>query len=427
MTATEPPVPTRSQPGSVFRWLVLVFVSLAMFGNYYVYDCISPMADVLVRDLGFSDGDIGWLQAIYSLPNIVMVLIGGIIIDRIGTKRSILLFAVICLAGSVVTLMRGDLTSMAVGRLIFGLGAESLIVGVTTAIARWFIGRELGFAFGVNLTIARLGSFAALNSPTWAHDAYSSWRGPLAISVVFAVVAVAAALGYWWLEAVAERRHALGRAGHTDKVVFADLLKFGASYWWIVALCVTFYSGIFPFQTFAVKFFMDAHGTSRELGGFLSSLLTLFAMIGTPLFGYVVDRVGRRSLFMLAGSVVLLPVYLLMAYTSVSLYVPMVMMGVAFALIPAVMWTAVAYVVPEDRLGTAYGLMTLVQNVGLTAFNLAVGWANDHGAASASNPGGYALGMWIFSSLGLFGIFFAWQLRRAQQKAGGALESVKAT
>ena len=113
MNATEPAVPATSQPGAVFRWLVLVFVSLAMFGNYYVYDCISPMADVLVRDLGFSDGDIGWLQAIYSIPNIVMVLIGGIIIDRIGTKRSILLFAVICLIGSVVTLMRGDLTSMA--------------------------------------------------------------------------------------------------------------------------------------------------------------------------------------------------------------------------------------------------------------------------------------------------------------------------
>ena len=426
MNVTEPAVPAPPQPGTLFRWLVLLSVSLAMFGNYYVYDCISPMADVLVRDLGFSDGDIGWLQAIYSVPNIVMVLIGGIVIDRIGTKRSILLFAVICLVGAIVTLMRGDLTTMAAGRLIFGLGAESLIVGVTTAIARWFIGRELSFAFGANLTIARLGSFAALNSPTWAADAYASWRGPLVISVVFAAVAVAAAIGYWWLEAVAERRYALGRAGHTDKVVFADLLKFGASYWWIVALCVTFYSAIFPFQTFAVKFFMDAHGTSRELGGFLSSLLTLFAMIGTPLFGYIVDRVGQRSLFMLAGSSLLLPVYLLMAYTNVSLYVPMVMMGIAFALIPAVMWPAVAYVVPEERLGTAYGLMTLVQNVGLTAFNLAVGWANDHGAASATNPGGYALGMWIFSSLGLFGIFFAWQLRRAQQQSGGALDSVKA-
>ena len=302
MNVTEPAVPVTSQPGAVFRWLVLVFVSLAMFGNYYVYDAISPMADVLVRDLGFSDGDIGWLQAIYSIPNIVMVLIGGIIIDRIGTKRSILLFAVICLIGSVVTLLRGDLTTMATGRLIFGLGAESLIVGVTTAIARWFIGRELSFAFGVNLTIARLGSFAALNSPTWAHDAYASWRGPLVISVVFAAVAVAAAIGYWWLEAVAERRHALGRAGQTDKVVFADLLKFGASYWWIVALCVTFYSAIFPFQTFAVKFFMDAHGASRELGGLLSSLLTPFAMIRHSPFGYIVDRVGQRSLFMLAGS-----------------------------------------------------------------------------------------------------------------------------
>ena len=93
----------RPQPSRLFRWLVLVFISLAMFGNYYVYDCISPLADVLAKQLGFSDSNIGLLQAIYSFPNIVMVLIGGIIIDRIGTKKSALLFGVICFFGAVVT------------------------------------------------------------------------------------------------------------------------------------------------------------------------------------------------------------------------------------------------------------------------------------------------------------------------------------
>jgi len=182
----------------------------------------------------------------------------------------------------------------------------------------------------------------------------------------------------------------------------------------VVALCITFYSGIFPFQTFAVKFFQDAHGVTRETGGFLSSMLTLFAMVGTPLFGLLVDRVGKRALFMMLGSLLLIPVYLLMAYTHVSLYVPMALMGIAFSLIPAVMWPSVAYLVPEEKLGTAYGLMTLIQNVGLAGFNFLIGWANDHSAASAVNPGGYHLGMWIFSCLGFFGFLFAYLLRRAE-------------
>ena len=157
---------------------------------------------------------------------------------------------------------------MAAGRLIFGLGAESLIVGVTTAIARWFKGKELSFAFGINLTIARLGSFAALNSPTLGRRwSYSDWQWPLLISVAFGTFCVVGAILYWVLESQAERRYALGAAGTTDKVVFRDIFGFGTSYWFIVALCITFYSGIFPFQTFAVKFFMDAHGASRETGG----------------------------------------------------------------------------------------------------------------------------------------------------------------
>ncbi len=405
---------TRPLPPKLFRWLVLVFISLAMFGNYYVYDCISPMADLLKAQLGFSDANIGLLQAIYSIPNIVMVLIGGFIIDRIGTRKSTLIFGVICLLGAVVTSLSGTLAVMAAGRLIFGLGAESLIVAVTTAIAKWFKGKELSFAFGVNLTIARLGSFAALNSPSWAGWAFDGWRWPLLISVAFATFCVTGAILYWVLEVRAERRYNLGDAGQTDKVVFSDIFRFGWSYWFIVAMCVTFYSGIFPFQTFAVKFFMEAHGVTRETGGFLSSMLTLFAMICTPLFGLMVDKVGRRSLFMMFGSLLLIPVYLIMAYSDITLYLPMAMMGVAFSLIPAIMWPSVAYVVEENKLGTAYGLMTLIQNIGLAGFNLVIGWANDYSGASAANPAGYHLGMWIFSSLGFIGLFFAWMLRRRE-------------
>ncbi len=452
---------SRPQPSRAYRWMVLVWVSLAMFGNYYVYDALSPVADLLNRQLGFPQTYIGLLQGIYSFPNIFTVLIGGVIIDRIGLRKSTMIFGVLCLLGAVITVVdpphfvssiapavaaavaapfrwfsanTGDyirtalsndrLLVMAFGRLVFGMGAESLIVAVTAALAKWFRGKELSFAFGVNLMIARLGSFAALNSPTWAPSAYENWRAPFLIAVGFCTFCVLGAIVYWGMEAYAEHNYELGHAS-TDKVVLKDLFSFGWSYWYVVALCITFYSGIFPFQTFAVEFFQDAHGTSRAFGGFLSSMLTLFAMFATPLFGLLVDKVGKRALFMMFGSMLLIPVYLIMGYSQLTLYLPMAMMGVAFSLIPAVMWPSVAYIVDQSKLGTAYGLMTMIQNIGLFGFNLLIGWANDHAGASAQNPYGYRLGMQIFSVLGFLGMLFAFLLRQRETGPHGhGLETI---
>jgi MFS family permease len=404
---------TRPEPTRLYRWMVLVFLSLAMFGSYYAYDALSPLADVLKQQLGFSDLNLGFLQMMYSFPNIFTVVIGGFIIDRLGLRKALMIFAVLSFVGPAITVASGQLAIMATGRLIFGMGAESLNVAVTAALARWFKGKELSFAFGLNLTICRLGTFAALNSPTWARAAYANWRWPFLIALALSVFCVVGAVIYWIMEVNAERNFNLGEAS-TDKVIFKDLFKFGVSYWYIVALCVTFYSAIFPFQTFAVKFFMEAHGTSREFGGFLSSTLTLFAMIATPLFGLWADRIGKRALLMMLGSLMLIPVYLMMAYTQVNLYVPMAMMGVAFSLIPAVMWPSVAYLVDQSRLGTAYGLMTMIQNIGFGGFNVLVGWANTHTHAGPDNPHGYNLGMWIFSILGFLGLTFAFLLRQRE-------------
>lgn len=403
----ENQISNKPEPSAVFRWIILIFVSLAMFGNYYIYDSISPLADLLVKQLGFTDSNIGLLQGIYSVPNVLMVLIGGIIIDKIGTRISTFIFTALCLTGAIITASSNDLTFMAIGRLVFGLGAESMIVAVTTVIGRWFKGKQLSFAFGLNLTLARLGSFAALNSPTWARGLYDSWQYPLLISVAAGVISILSVIIYWGMDTYAEKNYSLRPVPKQDKINFKEIFSFSNSYWFVVLLCVTFYSGIFPFQTFAVKFFIDVHGTTREFGGFLSSMLTLSAMILTPLFGLFADYIGKRSLLMMFGSLILVPVYLLMAYTNVTLYIPMAMMGLAFSLIPAVMWPSVAIIVDEAKLGTAYGLMTMIQNIGLAGFNFIIGWANDF-------SGGYTLGMWIFSSLGFFGLIFAFLLRRSE-------------
>lgn len=425
------------EPPVFFRWIVLIFISLGMFGNYYVYDSISPLADVLKSQLGFSDSNIGLLNAIYSFPNIIMVLIGGLIIDRIGTKKSSLIFVLLVLLGAFITVLKGNIYTMAAGRLIFGLGAESMIVAITTVIARWFRGKELSFAFGLNLTIARLGSFLALNSPSWGKDLYINWQNPLWISVGAGVIALICLIMYYFIDNYAEKNFTLQKEGSQDKIVLKDIFNFGKSFWFITFLCITFYSAIFPFQTFAVKFFQEVHNTTREAGGFLSSMLTFAAMVFTPLFGLLVDKIGKRSLLMMFGSLLIIPVYIMMGYkidiagflglaqmvhikigilsidslVPTNLLIPMSIMGLAFSLIPAVMWPSVALVVEQSKLGTAYGLMTMIQNIGLFGFNVLIGWANDYSGASLSNPNGYHLGMLIFSLLGFFGLFFALMLR----------------
>ncbi|KAB2837680.1 MAG: major facilitator superfamily domain-containing protein 1, partial [Melioribacteraceae bacterium] len=349
-------------------------------------------------------------------------------------------FTALVMLGSVVTAMSGELFWMAAGRLIFGLGAESMIVAITTIIARWFKGKELSFAFGLNLTVARLGSFLALNSPTWGKSLYEYWQSPLWITVGAGAFAIVCIVVYYVFDVIGSRKYSLPQEGEQEKVVLKEIFSFNKSFWFITALCVTFYSAMFPFQTFAIKFFQDAHGTSREVGGILSSMLTLAAMFFTPLFGLLADKIGKRSLLMMFGSLLIIPVYLMMAYkfgrpdvmsdanfininfdffdihAAIPIYIllPMSIMGIAFSLVPAVLWPSVALVVDNSKLGTAYGLMTMIQNIGLFSFNLIIGFANDFSGASAQNPSGYNLGMWIFSSLGFFGLLFAFLLKKSE-------------
>ena len=422
------------RPSQLYRWLVLIFVSLAMFGNYYVYDSINPLERIFLEQLHFTASMFGWLNASYSVAAVLTLLIGGILVDHLGIKKSLLLFSALILVGAVLTALQGSFYTMVAGRTVVGLGAESQIVAVTTALARWFKGKELSFAFGINLTIARMASIAADNSPTWAKFAFfpngvnapPSWHLPLLLAVVVGSTAVIGAVVYWALESYAEGRYSLGKSGEPDKLSFAEGLKFNPSYWYVVALCFTFYSGIFPFRTFAIDIFSSkilsqmgaaaanstaAFAAAQSRAGFFNSILPLSAMIATPLFGLLADKIGKRATLMVVGSFLMMPVYLMIAYSNVSLLVPVSLMGIAFSLIPAVMWPSVAYIVNEHRLGTAYALMSLLQQIGFFIFNLAIGKANDIGHAGPDNFHGYALGMWLFSILGFLALFFALLLR----------------
>ncbi|MGB5813842.1 MAG: MFS transporter [Thermoanaerobaculia bacterium] len=408
--ASNPPPPARS------RWTVLVLMSLAMFGNYYAYDSIGPLADHLQRLLGFTDTQLGTLNAIYSLPNILMVLVGGIICDRIGTRLATLIFTGICVLGVAITASSASFPVMAAGRLIFGLGAESMIVSITAAIGQWFVGRQLGFAFGINLSIARAGSYAADMSPTWARRFYDSgWQAPLLLAAGIMALGFLAAAAYFVYERWSERRFHLQRPAPPDRIVWGDLLRFDRSYWYVVGLCVTFYSVIFPFRsTFAIKYFQHAHDQTLQQAGTMNGYVFLAAIFATPAFGLLIDKVGRRSFFMAAGTLLLFLAFPILAYTNLSLWVSTVMIGIAFSLVPAVMWPSVPYLVRPNQLGTAFGLMTMIQNIGLTVINVGAGWLNDRAGASAENPGGYIPMLWMFALLSLAGLVFAWLLRQRE-------------
>ena len=415
--AARPAAPLPPPPAAL-RWTVLAVLGGTLFASGYLYDCIGPLAKVLSGQLGYSNADIGMLQAVASAPSLVMVLVGGIIIDRIGARRAILVFAALGLAGTVLTAASPRIGVMAAGRLLYGLGSGSLSVAVSTAIAKWFRGPRLSFSFGVSLTLQRLGSLAAQTGPAWAPWLYARWRPPLLLALGIGAVALASGLVYGILERRAAARYDLG-GGPGGGGLRRGFLRFNGAYWLMVLLCVTYYSGIFPFQTFAQKFLIEAHHLSAARASMLVGIPTIIAMVASPLCGLLADRIGRRTQLMAAGTLLLLPIYLMMAYSRLPLSVPMVLMGASFALVPAVMWPSVMLVVPHGQLGTAFGLMQMVQSFGLVGFNFVVGWANDACGAGEANPAGYRLGMWLFTATVAAGLAVALVLRNRERGPRG--------
>ncbi|HEY8509457.1 MAG TPA: MFS transporter, partial [Steroidobacteraceae bacterium] len=195
----------KARPGVPAQVLMFVAVAAAMVGNYYVYDSIAPVAELLERQLGFTDTQIGSLNAIYSVPNIFMVLIGGALVDRFGARLVTLVTTIVCLLGAIVTAFGSEYSLMVTGRLLFGLGAETMIVAVTVALAQWFVGRYFALLFALNLSLARFGSYLADRSPSFASDLYAQgWQPPLELAVGFAALSLAGGIVYW----IVDRREA---------------------------------------------------------------------------------------------------------------------------------------------------------------------------------------------------------------------------
>jgi MFS family permease len=385
----------------------MALVALASFGNFYVYDSIGPVADLLQSGLGFSDTQIGTLNAIYSLPNVVLILVGGVVADRIGAGKTMFATSVVCFLGAVLTAMSPTFSVMAAGRLLYGIGAETFSIGTLAAVTRFYPRQHTALMMGVTLGVGRAGSWMADLSPTVFKATYAAgWQPPLVLAAGIAATSLLTSALYW----VVEKKAASGEQAEAQAQPFVarDLLKFGTAYWYLLLLCVLWYGVILAFRsTFAIKYFQQAHGLSLEEAGQINAHVFLAALFATPAFGWLCDRLGRYAGLLALGAGLLPISLIIMASGTGGLGVATVLIGISYSLVPAAMWPLVSRIVEPKKFGTAIGFMWVIQNAGIAGANMVAGWLNDRSGASAQNPAGYGGMMSFFIASSTLGVAFA--------------------
>ncbi len=399
-----------------WRWLILLIVSLVMFGSYYIYDSLSPINDYIQQSMNIDSAKFGLLFSFYALPNLLFLLVvAGFLLDRLGIRKAGTVYVFLILLGSLITSLGAgkSFTAMLIGRMVFGFGSEATILVTNKVIARWFKGRELGFAYGLNITVMRLGTILALNTSAQIADATGTWRWSVWAGTIVMFVSFLVFLLYLAMDREVDKEI---EAGTEEKIVAKDVLKLKSAFWFICFLCVTFYSAVFPFTNHAVRFLQMKFGISAVLGGRYTSLIMTASMIFTPLLGLLVDKFGNRGKIMIFGSLLIVPAHLLLGLTYLHPAVSFVILGISFSLVPAALWPAVPILVKEKFLGTAFGIIAWVQMLGLFVFPWLAGKVVDLSGDDYTNM------ELMFASLGFAGLVFALLLLASNRKHKLGLE-----
>lgn len=440
---------------AVFRWGILILISYVMAANYYFYDALSPLKSILQEKLGFSSSDYGWVVGFYAFPNtfLLMAILGGIILDKIGIRITGTMFVVFMLIGAFITvygttdyfinggfgyqLFGSFLTGftpqvkmMALGMLLFGLGAETSIVVVSKIIVKWFSGKELALAFGVNLGIARIGS--ALAFFLGPRLAIPNWHTPLWFAFNLLLISLLGFLIYCIADHKLDKENiSNGQIAAEEPFRLKDLtdLITNRTFIYITLLCVTFYASIFPFLKYAADFFHYKFGVPETTAGAIASWLPLGTVLFTPFFGWFVDKKGKAASLMIYGSSLLVLVFVAFAFTNLNPYVLVFLLGISFSLVPAAMWPAVSKIVPLQKIGTAYGMMFSLQNLGLFAIPVLAGWVLDKTNAAITPEMlqngavlNYTPTIIMFAIIGSLGVIFAFLLKRDDLTSGIGME-----
>jgi MFS family permease len=443
------------------RWTALIIVSITMFGGYFIADVISPLQDKLAETLSWQASDFGLFNGAYAWFNVFLFLLifGGFILDKKGVRFAGIMSILIMMLGTLIIYWaltthlleakwkilfwnyKAQVWMASIGYAIFGVGIE--IAGITTSriIVKWFKGKSLAFAMGMQLSVARLGTSLALSAPLLIISYTGKLNSPVFFSLVMLTLGLIAFLIFNIMDrrldiSVAENKK--NAATDTDENFhikdFLDIIK-NKAWWYISILCVLFYSAVFPFLKFSTNLLTNKFGVEASSAGLISSLLPFGCILLTPIFGGIYDRKGKGATIMLIGAIIIFFAHLLFAlpfidkwYFAIFL---VILIGISFSLVPCAMWPSFPKIIHDKQLGSAYAGTFWLQNlVALWALPTFMGYILEKfcitGYTIINNSKvptyNYSIPMAIFMSFGIIAIIFALLLKIEDKKKGYGLE-----
>ena len=438
---------------AIARWSVLVLIALMPFFGYMFVDVMSPLKSLVESSRGWDSSVFGTYAASEYFLNVFcfFLIFAGIILDKMGVRFTGLLSASLMVLGACIkyigisdwfqatsfcgwlnswwTALPGSAKMACLGFMIFGCGCEMAGTTVSKAIAKWFKGKEMALAMGLEMAIARLGVFAVMwISPLIAAKFDSSVVAPVGFCTALLVVGLLFFLIFTFMDRKFDAQ--LVEAGlmsteksPEDEFHISDLGKiFSSKMFWIVALlCVLYYSAIFPFQRYAPNYLEVTLNVDAATASQLFSCFPILAMVLTPFLGAFLDFKGKGASMLMAGAIIMIVCHLsfafvLPAFPSKGLAMLLiVVLGVSFSLVPAALWPSVPKIIDEKILGSAYCLIFWVQNIGLCLVPLLIG-------VVLQKTGGYVMPMIIFSTFGILAFILTFLLKIEDKRKGYRLE-----
>lgn len=430
------------------RWTALVLIALAMFFAYMFVDVMSPLQSLIESERGWDSGVFGTYAASEYILNVCgFLILAGIILDKCGIRFTGILSTSLMVIGASIkyigvsdwfqatamcswldswwTTLPGSAKMASFGFMVYGCGCEMAGITVSKAIAKWFKGKEMALAMGLEMAIARLGVFAVFSvSPKIATQFDNSVVAPIAFCTVLLIIGLINFIVFSVMDAKLDKQ--LGEANSdepTEEFKVSDLGRiFSSKMFWIVALlCVLYYSAIFPFQRYATNYLEVTLHIEKEAAADLFRWFPILAMILTPVLGSFLDHKGKGATMLMLGSLIMIACHLSFAFL-LPIYpnewfalLIIVILGVSFSLVPAALWPSVPKIIDPVILGSAYSLIFWIQNIGLCFVPLIIGM-------TLKATGGYLVPMLIFASLGVLALILSFALKAFDKKKGFGLE-----
>lgn len=439
------------------RWTALLVVSFTMFAGYYLADVLAPLQGLLENELHWSSSEYGFVTSAYGWFNVFLffLIIGGIILDKMGIRFTGLGSAMVMvfgtgikywavsthsLDGMILFGWKAQVMAAALGYAIFGVGVEVAGVVVSKIIVKWFKGKELALAMGLQVSIARIGTALALSTSLPVALASGHVSTPVLFCLIMLCIGLIAFFIYTFMDKKLDASIIADNVGKeldpSEEFKMKDILKIvtNKGWWYIAILCVLFYSAVFPFLKYATSLMVNKFGVDEYWAGLIPSLLPFGTILLTPLFGSIYDRKGKGATIMMIGSLLIIMVHTLFAVPFLSHWlvavVLILILGIGFSLVPSAMWPSVSKIIPEQQLGTAFSLIFWVQNWGLMGVPLLIGWVLDTYCLTGTkvvdgitnSTYNYTIPMIIFAGFGVLALLFGFLLKLEDKKMGYGLE-----